>query len=114
MNSLDGRQKLSIHWLDTGAINSLNRSLNLAFIDLFECIERVVRDFGACCSLSFHLGRGLRRGVCRGLMRCRRLLIDAILGEDIVQIRALRRVVDDLEGLLHFAADQYWLRASRV
>ena len=56
----------------------------------------------------------MRRGVGRGLVRCRRLLIDAILGEDIVQIRALRRVVDDLEGLLHFAADQYWLRTSRV
>ena len=47
-------------------------------------------------------------------MRRRRLLIDAILGEDIVQVWTLGRVVDDLEWLLHLTADQYRLRTTGV
>ena len=39
VDSLNGGEKLSIHWLYAGAIYRLNCSLNLAFVDLFESIE---------------------------------------------------------------------------
>ena len=53
-------------------------------------------------------------GVRGSLVRSRRLLIDAILGEDVVQVRTLRRVVDDLEWLFHLAAYQNRLRTTGV
>lgn len=106
MHALDCGKELCIHRLDAGAIYSLNRALHLTLVYFLQCIKGVIRDLGARSTLPLGFGGRLGRSVRRCLVRGSRLLIDAIFGENIVQIGALRRVVDDFERLLQLAADQ--------
>ena len=103
MGALDSCQQFGIHWLHRGTIDGLNRPLDLTFIDLLEHIEGRVANLSTRSVLAVGLGRGLGRGVRRRLLRRCRLLIDAVLGEDIVQVRALGRVVDNFQMFFDFA-----------
>lgn len=52
VHTLDSCQKLGVDRLDAGAINGLNCSLHLAFVNLFECVERIIGYLSARRTLS--------------------------------------------------------------
>ena len=109
--ALNGCQKFGVHRLHTRAIDSLNRSLNLTLVYFFEHIQGAVRNFCACRPFPIRLGGRLRGGVSCRLMGRGWLLIYAVFGEHIVQVRTLWRVVDHFETFLDFSACHYGLLA---
>ena len=56
--------------------------------------------------LAIGLSRGLGRGIRRCLLRRGRLLINAVLGEHVVQVGALGRVVDHFQMFLYLSTLQ--------
>lgn len=89
MDALNSGEQLGIDGLHTRAIDGLDGPVYLALVNLFEYVQRRVRDFCAGCPFPICFGRGLRRSVSSRLVRVRRLLVDATLREDVVQVWTL-------------------------
>ena len=108
MCPLNCSKQFCIDRLDRGSIDSLNRTLHLRLVDLFEHVEWRICNLSANCSLAAGgFSRRLRTGVRSCLLGCGRLLVDTIFREAVVQVGALFRVIDDFEALLDFGTLQY-------